>query len=610
MNLKLLLCSTIVMAGQLQAQLHHGRPASLHEHMREVNAQWELQDRIPAGASEMVAFHSEADRIATHLHFVHGILSASTAEGLSADQARHRSELLQRLDEYADRGIFPINHVLPYRNPVFIDPYGTACAVGQLIIESGHRDLAESISDRINTAYLSDIIADPQFRPEVSEWASTHGFTADELAWIQPGYPPTHPWMPLGEGTDGPVKVLLPLQNGSLLVAGNFSTAGGNAMNNVAIWDGATYSPLGSGVAGDINSAVEFNGDIYLGGSSLSGNHDLAHWDGSQWSFHTIFDGKFPLINTLHVHDSMLYAGGEMMGFAGVDHSIHRINSDYTHTQIGSFFNGKILTMETYNGFLVAGGEFTGLVNATDPLIAHVALLEGNEWSQLADGVDATVRDLLTVGSDLYVAGDLFANIAVTFGLAKLTNMAPAFELLLPNHADYMSNLGGPSYINAIAMHENELWFTGRFDLYTFTEIGNTVGRYLGAPDMVEPMINVEAPGNAIASVGEQVIVGGEFVNLYPYIIALDLTTSIGERDAAGLQISPNPVRHELIIDADAIGPDAAIEIIDAAGRIAAVPQHRSDRTIRISVEDLAPGTYVLRAVTDRGAVSSKFVKQ
>ena len=607
---ELRLCTTLLLAGTLQAQLDHSTPASLLEHMREVNAQWELQDRIPPVPAEQISFANEADRIATHLHFVHDILSAEIPEGLSADQVNNRSGLLDRLETYAERGLFPINHVLPYRNPVFIDPYGTACAVGQLMIESGHRDLAERISAQINTAYLSEIIEDPQFRPAVSEWAVEYGFTADELAWIQPGYPPTHPWVALGEGTDGPVNVLLPLQNGQLLVAGDFANAGSTAANNVALWDGAIYTSLGSGVTGEINSAIEFNGDIYLGGSGFNGNNDLARWNGDQWTYYTIFDGKFPLINSLHVHDGALYAGGEMMGFAGVDHSIHRINSNFTHTQVGSYFNGKVLAMETYNGFLVAGGEFSGLVNATDPLIAHVALLEGNEWSQLADGVDATVRDLHTVGSDLYVAGDLFANIAVTFGLAKLADMAPAFELLLPNHADYMSSLGGPGYINAITMHEDELWFTGRFDLYSFTEIGNTIGRFLGEPDAVEPMINVEAEGNAIASMGEQVIVGGEFVNLYPYIISLDLTTGIDVNDRLAFQVSPNPVQHELIIDLAGHGSNGPIEIVDAAGKIVSRIQRPVDNRLSIDVRHLSTGTYVVRASSERGTVSAQFIKQ
>ena len=134
-----------------------------------------------------------------------------------------------------------------YKRQVFIDPHGTACAVGQLMIESGHRDLAESISEEMNLAYVHDMK-----RADVLQWAVQEGFTEDELAWIQPGYPPSTQWTAPGGGTNGIVQVLLGLSNGNVLLAGEFSQAGGVAVNNVAIWNGASYSPLGNGVSGTI----------------------------------------------------------------------------------------------------------------------------------------------------------------------------------------------------------------------------------------------------------------------------------------------------------------------------------------------------------------------
>ncbi|HRH36930.1 MAG TPA: hypothetical protein PK760_01210, partial [Flavobacteriales bacterium] len=131
--------------------------APLAQHMREVNAQWIAQDPSPMNAGTTVRFTDEADRIHTHLTLVREQLLARHAEGISAQQLAHRNALLQHLGDYAEARTFPQNHVLSYRNPVFIDPHGTACAVGWLMIESGHRDLAERISSTMNLAYLLDM---------------------------------------------------------------------------------------------------------------------------------------------------------------------------------------------------------------------------------------------------------------------------------------------------------------------------------------------------------------------------------------------------------------------------------------------------------------------
>lgn len=239
----------MLMATTVSAQLAPLTDAPLTAHMAEVNAQWPHMLPDPPDGDRTVRFRDEADRIATHLHRVRTELLARTPLDLPPAQARRRIDLLQRLGTYADARTFPQNHVLPHRNPIFIDPYGTACAVGWLMIESGHGDLAQRIDAVMETGYLAEILADARLGEEVFAWAVSHGFTADELAWIQPAYAPATPVSPLGGGTNGPVRVLLPLNNGHLLVAGTFTQAGTTAAQNVAVWDGSTYHALGAASA-------------------------------------------------------------------------------------------------------------------------------------------------------------------------------------------------------------------------------------------------------------------------------------------------------------------------------------------------------------------------
>lgn len=82
------------------------------------------------------------------------------------------------------RGEFPQNPDYPDSLvPYFIDARGVACAVGQLVIASGHRDFAEFVARSQNHAYIRDI-ADPR----LAAWAEASGLTLEECGRIQPSY--------------------------------------------------------------------------------------------------------------------------------------------------------------------------------------------------------------------------------------------------------------------------------------------------------------------------------------------------------------------------------------------------------------------------------------
>lgn len=157
--------------------------ATIGRHLLEVNGQWKTMDPTMLGDEQLVAFNSEAERIADHLHRVAERLAVRPPKVIAWESIQRRRLLLDSLNAYADRGRFPMNDVVPGRSPVFIDKAGTACAVGQLMIASGDAELAQRIHNEMNLAYIHDIAL-----PEVTAWASANGFTTDELAWIQPTY--------------------------------------------------------------------------------------------------------------------------------------------------------------------------------------------------------------------------------------------------------------------------------------------------------------------------------------------------------------------------------------------------------------------------------------
>lgn len=147
--------------------------------------------------------------ILRHLEEVESSLRAHPPAGLSAARQAARARRLDDLRAYRTRGEFPRNLDFPDRLiPYFIDARGVACAVGQLIIASGDRDLAEDIARSQNNAYLPDIQDG-----RLVAWAHDNGLTLEECARIQPSYAPNfsdvvglsfdsrnRPWVAVGNG--------------------------------------------------------------------------------------------------------------------------------------------------------------------------------------------------------------------------------------------------------------------------------------------------------------------------------------------------------------------------------------------------------------------------
>ncbi len=104
----------------------------------------------------------------------------------------------------------------------------------------------------------------------------------------------------LSGGTYTRVNALTAFDDGSglaLYAAGNFTSAGGVAANNVARWSGVQWTPLGSGIQGTppyftVSSLEVFDDGagpaLYAGGNFTSAGGvnavNLARWDGASWT--------------------------------------------------------------------------------------------------------------------------------------------------------------------------------------------------------------------------------------------------------------------------------------------------------------------------------------
>lgn len=140
---------------------------------------------LPALVAAQPLDAEEADRIRIreHLGAVEAELRAVDVSHLDDAQRAARAEMLDALHDYHVAGVFPRNRHVPGRNPVFIDEEDRACAMGHLIMVSGHEDAARTIAAEQNLVRVPDIDA-----VDLGPWLDAHGMTLEEAARVQPSY--------------------------------------------------------------------------------------------------------------------------------------------------------------------------------------------------------------------------------------------------------------------------------------------------------------------------------------------------------------------------------------------------------------------------------------
>lgn len=126
----------------------------------------------------------EVIRIQTHLEYVEDLLRKRDVADLPTELLNRRLRLLDLLRVYRLQGIFPHNERFPNeRKPCFIDEAGRICAVGYLVEQSAGRTIAESINEKWQYDYLSDMED-----AVLDQWIAESGLTKEECAMIQPTY--------------------------------------------------------------------------------------------------------------------------------------------------------------------------------------------------------------------------------------------------------------------------------------------------------------------------------------------------------------------------------------------------------------------------------------
>jgi hypothetical protein len=161
-------------------------------------AAWQLPVP-PVSGDEYVSLdghvQAEAARLGGHFAAVDVELRTRDVANLTQEQRSRRAQLMEWLRDYRDRGEFPLNDgFADMAVPIFRDDGGTLCAMAYLIDRSGRSDIVERVAASRNTAYIRELVDDPELVSWLDEW----GLSAQEAGRIQPWYEP----LPEGEDPD------------------------------------------------------------------------------------------------------------------------------------------------------------------------------------------------------------------------------------------------------------------------------------------------------------------------------------------------------------------------------------------------------------------------
>lgn len=192
--------------------------------------------------------------------------------------------------------------------------------------------------------------------------------------------PATNAWSGFGTGVAhsvpgiaAEVNAIATAPNGDLVIAGNFTSAGGVAANRIARWTGTGWIGLGNAPFSDplLNVAVRLNGDVFTGESFRGG---LWHWNGATWAFVSpYFDTAQAL---LRLANDDIVVSGTVNNFGS---TVVRRWDGISWTPMGSVGTAVKLA-ELSDGTIVAGG--------TSSLAAYGASRwNGSSWTQLGAGL-------------------------------------------------------------------------------------------------------------------------------------------------------------------------------------------------------------------------------
>jgi hypothetical protein len=594
--------------------------SNLYASLVDVNARWVFEKDFPSWVHNA---ESEENPIQKHLFLVHGILKQRSTDHLTEPQKQNREKYLTFLDSYAKRGKFPENVLESARKPVFIDPFGTHCAVGYLIKESGSTALAQRISRNMNYSYLLDMKDET-----LMEWVSESGFTAEELAWVQPGYPPVGEGERMGEGMNGPVYSILPV-NGDIIAAGRFDTAGTVEAKGISTWisgiAGFDWINFGQGALEyEVLDMEAYNGGIIAAGNifwadSMWVGSGVAFWDGSSWNpLGSFYIGALQnTVMDIEVYNNEIYAAGQFRSGINASSVFYNFAKwDGTEWVSAGFSpQGTVYALEEHQGNLILGGSF----NTIDTIPCnHIASFDGTNYSPLGNGVPTYVYALESVDDSLFAGGPLLSpSQQDTFGFGYYSNGQW-------NKIEGLENTDNLAQQKVLALEQTPYGLFVGGSLNYFPVIGRYGKNLLYyANGSLAPFAVLDSTVNTLSYSNSVLYAGGEFKHGFfnfaqpdelNHIVYFDLAQNFSLNDGAvnvKTSLYPNPAQDEFSLEFDQKLEIQSFQLTDVTGRkVRMEMEKKGDKKYHFTLQQNVKGLYLLSIQTAEGVLEKKIILQ
>ncbi|MBP6003578.1 MAG: hypothetical protein KA746_09115 [Pyrinomonadaceae bacterium] len=216
-------------------------------------------------------------------------------------------------------------------------------------------------------------------------------------------------WLPFsGTGIDGSANAIA-VSGSDVYVGGGFTSAGTVTANRIAKWNSVTntWSGLGTGVTADntsINAIAVAGGKVFAGGtfSNIGGVNasNIAVWNGTSWS--ALGTGVNSSVWAIIVRGDDVYVGGAFTTAGGA--TANRV-AKWNGTA-WSGLNSAILPTTVVSMSFMGDDLYVGIPTTTVANPAYFSKYDGTAWTALgADLGDRGVSSVAVSGTDVYVAG-------------------------------------------------------------------------------------------------------------------------------------------------------------------------------------------------------------
>ena len=329
----------------------------------------------------------------------------------------------------------------------------------------------------------------------------------------------------------------------AVVVGGAFAAAGSVLANEVAMWDGTAWQPLGAGFNGVVKALTVFNGTLIAGGlfqwtgpTSSTYVPYVARWNGSSWQQMGLelqsYVRAFGVFNgTLVASSNHLVSGVQQwtgtawapLGTGGpVATSLTEFNGSLIATRTNGVdrWNGTSWQTITpgpttgptgtaffdasavYGGQLVAAGYFTQVDGVA---ASSVASWNGTNWSPVGGGMSGPGGvNVLTVYNGDLIAGGGFTSLT---GVASSTYPGVARW----NGASWslVGTAFGSTIVLALTVWNSELVAAGSFQ-HVGTLAAARVAHWNGSAWNTFGY-GLNGPVNAITQLGSDLVLAGQF---------------------------------------------------------------------------------------------------